>query len=319
MKSSSILYVWTVVIAVILLSSSAYTVQETTQVFITQFGKPVGEPITEPGLHFKIPFIQIVRPFDKRFLEWDGDSNQIPTKDKLYISIDTYARWRIKNPLTFFEKVTDELGAQTRLDDILDGATRNAVSGKNLVDVVRSTSRPDMEKAQINQGNEEIDSLPTFEYGRSAIAQEILKNAAPELEKFGIELLDLRFKRLNSEKSVQKEIFNRMISERKQIAAKFQSEGMGEAAKIDGNRERELKKITSEAFKTAEKIRGDADAEAIAIYAEAYNKSEDSQGFYQFIKTLETYETSLSDKDWLILSTDTEVYQFLKSATPASE
>ena len=294
---------------------AAFVVNEGNQVFVTQFGKPVGEPITEAGLHFKIPFMQKARFFEKRFLEWDGNPNQVPTRDKLYISIDTYARWRIKDPLVFFQKVTNEFGARSRLDDILDGATRNAVAKNDLVELVRSKERAvfldeDPDEAGVS------DKLPEFEYGRSAITAEILRYAGPDLETLGIELLDIRFKRINYETSVQRKIFERMISERIRIAEKFRSEGQGDASRILGQRERDLKTIQSEAYRTVQEIKGRADAEATAIYASAFDQSEESRNFYKFLKTMEAYTRTLSERDWLILSTETEFFQYLHTSDP---
>lgn len=313
MKRASLSFALALAAGIILLGSSAFIVGETQQVFITQFGKPLGQPITQPGLHFKVPFLHKARYFDKRFLEWDGHPNQVPTKDKRYISIDTYARWRIQDPLIFFQKVTDENGAQTRLDDILDGATRNAVASHDLVEIVRSRQRTDR-PARVGDDKTETDELPNFEVGRNAIVQDILKSAGPQLQAWGIELLDIRFKRLNYEKDVEEKIFERMISERKRIAEKYRSEGEGEAAKIGGEKERELRRIQSEAYKQAQEIQGQADAEVTAIYAAAYNQSPESREFYRFLKTLETYEKVLSEKDWLILSTKSDFYRYLQSA-----
>lgn len=308
------------VLALIVVFSTAYVVDEREQVFITQFGQPVGKPVTEAGIHFKLPFVQKIHKFDKRILEWDGNPNQVPTKDKKFIEIDTYARWRIADPLTFFQKVTDELGAQSRLDDILDGSTRSVVAGNGLVEIVRSQQREAVVSTPA-EGEEglEMDQLPAFQQGRSKIADEILQNAKPTLAELGIELIDIRFKRINYSPEVQKEIFNRMTAERQRIADKFRSEGEGEAAKIEGQRERELKVIDSGAYRQAQEIKGKADAEAIAIYAKAFNQSQEARDFYRFIKTLETYETGLTNKDRLILSTDSELFQFLHRAKAKSE
>ena len=303
-----------VVFGAIVLYSSAVVVDETEQVFITQFGKPVGDPIVEPGLRFKVPFLQKVRFFDKRFLEWDGHPNQVPTRDKRYISIDTFARRRIEDPMVFFQKVTDEIGAQTRLDDILDGATRNAIANHDLVEIVRSHKRTDREDTPGTLEGDIIDSLPDFTVGRANIADDILTNAAVQLKTWGIELLDIQFKRIKYEAEVQAKIFERMISERTRIAQKFRSEGEGEASKISGERERQLKTVLSEAYREAEEIKGKADAEAVAVYAAAYDRSAESREFFQFLKTLETYQSSLSSKDTLILSTRTDFYKYLRSA-----
>lgn len=295
----------------IVLLSAAYVVNETEQVIITQFGKPVGEPVVSPGIHFKLPFIQEANFFDKRFLEWDGDPNQVPTKDKRFIWVDTYARWRIIDPLRFFQRVRDERGAQSRLDDILDGETRNAIASHVLVELIRSTNRSSLYKGDLAEGME-LDSLAQISFGREKITRSILEVAAPRTLELGIELLDLRFKRINYVEEVQQKIFERMISERKRIADKFRSEGQGEASRILGNKERDLKQIRSEAYKTAQEIKGKADAEAAAIYAKAYDQSPDSREFYEFLKTMETYKTTLSEKDWLVLSTRGDFFKFLQ-------
>jgi len=295
-----------------ILLSSAYITHEWEQVVITQFGKPVGDPVTKPGLHFKIPFIQTANRFDKRFLEWDGDPNQVPTKDKRFIWVDTYARWRITDPLLFFQRLRDERGAQSRLDDILDGETRNAVAMHDLVEVIRcSTTRT----PTVNEkGSDELDvNFAKITCGREGIEKIIFDAAAERIKKaeYGIELLDFRFKRINYVREVQRKIYERMISERKRIAEKYRSEGQGEASKILGEKERELKRIQSEAYRRAQKIRGDADAEAIAIYAGAYNQSEDARDFYRFLKTMEAYQKVFSGKDTVILSTKGEFLELL--------
>jgi membrane protease subunit HflC len=301
-----------IVVGLILLFSSAFVVNETEQVVITQFGKPVGHAIVDPGIHFKLPIVQEANFFDKRFLAWDGDPNQIPTKDKRFIWVDCYARWRITDPLLFFQRVRDERGAKTRLDDILDGETRNAVANHNLVEIIRSTNR----KLEVSEDLDEVmDSEINLhiQHGRDKITRLIIKAAAPRLEVLGIELLDLRFKRINYVEEVQKKIYERMITERKRIADKFRAEGQGEAAKILGDKERDLKKIRSEAYRQAQEIRGKGDAEATRIYAAAYNQSPESRDFYQFLKTMDTYKTTLADKDWLVLSTKGDFFKFLQN------
>jgi membrane protease subunit HflC len=301
-----------VVVGLILLFSSAFVVNETEQVVITQFGKPIGKAIVDPGIHFKMPIIQEANFFDKRFLAWDGDPNQIPTKDKRFIWVDCYARWRITDPLLFFQRVRDERGAKTRLDDILDGTTRNAVANHNLVEIIRSTNR----KLEISEDLEEVmdsDISLGIQYGRDKITRLIIEAAAPSLRVLGIELLDLRFKRINYVEEVQKKIYERMITERKRIADKFRSEGQGEAARIFGDKERDLKKIRSEAYRQAQEIKGKGDAEATRIYAAAYNQSQESRDFYQFLKTMDTYKTTLAEKDWLVLSTKGDFFKFLQN------
>lgn len=292
----------------------SYIVDEKSQVIITQFGKPVGEPVVEPNIHFKLPVVQEVHYFDKRFLEWDGDPNQIPTKDKRFIWVDTYARWRIKDPLLYFQRVRDERGAQSRLDDILDGETRNAIAKHDLVEIIRSTNREIMSSGEFKD-SEKMGVLHKIEYGREVITDSIIKAAAPRTLELGIELLDLRLKRVNYVDEVQRKIFERMITERKRIADKLRSEGQGEASKIIGNKERELKKIQSEAYKTAQEIKGKADAEATAIYARAYNQSSEAREFYRFTKTMDTYRTTLSEKDWLVLSTKSDFFSYLQDSS----
>ncbi len=300
------------VAALILILASAFVVNEAQQVIVTRFGEPVRDPITTPGIHFKMPFIEDARYFDKRFLEWDGDPNQVPTKDKRFIWVDCYGRWRIKNSLLFLERLQNEERAQTRLDDILDGETRNAIARHDLVEVIRSTNREFQASDDLEAG-EESEIFVKIQVGRDKITRMIIETAAPKLDSLGIELLDLRFKRINYVEAVQQKIYERMITERKRIADKYRSEGQGEASKILGDKERDLKQIESEAFKTAQEIRGKADAEATAIYAAAYDRNADSREFYRFLKTMETYETALSEKDWLILSTQSDFFKFLQN------
>ena len=289
------------------LSSATYQVHEVNQVIITQFGEPTGEPVTDPGLHFKIPFVQQTNYFEKRFLEWDGSPNQVPTKDKRFIWVDTYARWRIVDPLRFFQRLRDELGAQSRLDDILDGETRNAVARYDLIEIVRSSNR-DPDTVQI-ESDEETAILDQIQMGRQQIAAEILERAAGRTSDLGIELLDLRLKRINYVEEVQQDVFARMIAERQRIAAEFRSEGQGESARISGERERDLARIQSEAYRTAEELRGTADAEATSIYGQAYNRDPD---FYAFTKSLETYEQTMDASTFFLLDTDSELLKYLE-------
>ncbi len=300
-------------IVLIGLISSAYIVDETKQVIITQFGKPIGDPIAEPGIHFKLPLIQDAHFFEKRFLEWDGDANQVPTKDKRFIWVDTYARWQISDPLLFFQRLRDERDAQARLDDILDGETRNAVANHDLVEIVRNTNRqPEAVLDTLDDESDKADVFTKINVGREKITREIFNNASVRIRELGVELLDLRFKRINYVKEVQQKIYERMITERKRIADKYRSEGQGAASKILGDKERELKRIQSEAYQTAQEIIGRADAEATTIFARAYNRSRDSREFYKFLKTLETYKTTFSENDWLILSTKSDFYKLLE-------
>ncbi len=298
-----------IVLGLVLLSSSVYVVSEKEQVVITQFGKPIGKPIKEAGLHFKLPFIQKVNFFEKRWLEWDGDANQVTTKDKKYIWIDTYARWRIKDPLKFFETMGNEMGAQSRLDDILDGETRIAIAKYNLIEVVRTTNRP-MEMALTFSGEIADNSEFKVKVGREKITRMILDKVSKIAPSYGIEVVDVRIKRVNYVESVRKKVYQRMISERKRIAEQYRSEGMGKKAEIIGKTQKELDRIRSEAYRKAQEIKGKADAEATKIYAQAYSK--DPQ-FYKFLKTLETLEKTVKKDNILILSTDSEVYKLMKT------
>ncbi len=319
---SSIIFGIVFFILVIIVFSSVYIVDETKQVFVTQFGKIVRGPINGPekneaGLYFRIPFIQEIHAFEKRYLEWDGAPNEVTTKDKLFIFIDTYARWRIVDAKLFFEKVQNEIGAQTRLDDILDGEARIVVAANDLVEVIRSRQRE--VAIQETELLDDESKLKPFKEGRSALAQKVLDNAGPNLKKeFGIELLDFRFKRINYSREVRSKIFERMISERSRIANKFRSEGDGEAAKIMGAQQRELKTITSEAYLQQQQIQGEADAKAVSIYAEAFDQNSESREFYEFLKTMETYENTLTEKDTLILSTGSDFFRFMKNSAPGN-
>lgn len=292
------------------LSSSFYTVRETDQAVVTQFGKPVGKPITTPGLKLKTPFVQTVHVFEKRFLEWSGDPNQIPTKDKRFIWVDTYARWRISDPLKFFQRLHDERGAQSRLDDILDGETRNTIAKHELIDLVRSTNRPFVVAEDIAELSSP-EPTERVELGRQKLTAEVLQNARRRTGDLGIEILDFRIKRINYVDEVRQEVYARMISERKRIAERYRSEGAGEAARIAGEKDRELRVVESEAYRTAQQIRGKADAEASDIYAAAYNRDPD---FYRFLKSMGTLERSFDKDTVLVLSTDSEFLKYLSSA-----
>jgi len=298
-------------VLLILLPATFYTVQETEQVVITQFGDPIGDPITKAGLRMKIPFIWDVHRFDKRWLAWDGDANQITTRDKKFIWVDTYARWRIADPLLFFKRVRNERGAQSRLDDIIDGSTRNAVAAFDLIEIVRSTAR---EFEVTDELLEFATDQPAIEIvaGRVGIAKRILEKSSLVTPDFGIELVDVKIKHINYVDEVRAKVYERMITERQRIAERSRSEGQGRSAEIRGQREKELKTIESEAFKLAEEIRGVADAEATSIYARAYGKDPD---FYQFMKTLETYRSSFDSDVTLIMTTDSELLSFLKKST----
>ncbi len=287
--------------------SSVYTVSEVEQVIITQFGKPVGAPVTSAGLKLKLPFIQEVNPIDKRVLEWDGNPSDMPTKDKLYISVDLFARWRITDPLQYFLRLRDERSAQSRLDDILGSETRNAVAKHELIEVVRSSNREFTVSEEIG-GESTVTSEATIEFGRGELAREVLLAAQTRTEDLGIEILDFQFKRLNYVEEVRLEVYSRMISERQRIAEQFRSEGAGESARINGERERELKEITSEAYRQAQEVKGQADAEAADIYAAAYNGDPD---FYRFLKTMEVLRETLDSTTVLVLSTDDDFLRYL--------
>ena len=307
---------------VYILMSSNYTVSEVEQMIITQFGKPVGEPVTTAGLKVKVPFIQQVNPIDKRVLEWDGPPSDMPTKDKLYISVDLFARWRITDPLQYFLRLRDERSAQSRLDDILGSETRNAVAKHELIEIIRTTKdRIPLRDALLTEAEQALDmgALVPIQKGRKLVEQEIFEEAAKKVEVFGIELLDIRFKRINYNQSVRPKIYDRMISERRQIAERFLSEGNGEAARIRGNRVRDLNKIQSEAYRQVEEIRGVADAKATEIYADAYNQSPEAAAFYEFTRTMQSYESIISDRTTLILSTDSDMFKFLKGMDSAGD
>lgn len=307
MKNKGILVAIIVAVVAVLVYNAAYTVDETEQVIITQFGRIVGTPKTDPGLRFKVPFIQHANYFAKNLLDWDGDPGQIPTLDKTFIWVDTFARWKITDPIKFFQTVNNQFSAVGKLNDIIDPATRNFITSYSLIEAVRKSSR------LLDTSDVEVEDRIRTSYavtvGREKITQGILKQAQPKLAQFGIELVDVKIKRINYVEQVRNSVYGRMIAERKQIAEKYRSEGKGEAQKILGERERDLQKITSEAYRTAQEIKGKADAEATIIYAEAYGV--DPQ-FYSFVQTLEIYDQSLDEKNTLILSTDSEFLKYLK-------
>jgi modulator of FtsH protease HflC len=297
------------VVAVLLALSSIYTVSETEQVIRTQFGRPVGGVVNRPGLHVKLPLIQDVHRFDKRWLEYDGDANEIPTRDKKYIWVDTYARWRITDPLRFYQAVRDERGGQSRLDDIVDGETRNAVASFDLIEVVRSSNRAFQVTEEL-AGIGSAEAMARVATGRNRIAAVILEKAARVTPEFGIELVDVRFKRISYVETVQQKVFERMVSERKRIAERSRSEGQGRAAEIRGQKERDMLAASSSGYKSAQELKGAADAQAAAIYARAYGRDPE---LYQFVKSMETLNATLDDKAWLVLSTDSELFKYLKS------
>jgi membrane protease subunit HflC len=308
MKTKIILISVLIIVVLIGLNSSVFIVEEKDQVVITQFGKPVGEAITEPGMYLKLPLIQDANYFEKRYMEWNGDPNQVPTKDKKFIFVDTYARWQITDPLQFFKRLTNERNAQSRIDDILDGETRNFIANNDIEEAVRSSNRvPESSDTGIIG-----DSLAKIYVGRDSIQNMILASANKQATQLGIKILDFRFKRINYVQEVQKQVYERMKSERFRIADKIRSEGQGEASRINGEKERELKNIQSLAFRDAEIIKGKADATAASIYAEAYNKSSQSRDLYSFLKSMETFEKTFDDKTSIFISTDSELYKYLK-------
>jgi membrane protease subunit HflC len=306
-------------IAAYAVMSSIYTVSEVEQAIITQFGEPVGAPVTAAGLKVKVPFIQDVNLMDKRVLEWDGNPSDMPTKDKLYVSVDLFARWKIVDPLQYFLRLHDERSAQSRLDDVLGSETRNAVAKHALIEIIRTTKDrvPLRDTLATNAGREsDTGSLVPIQMGRHLVEQEIFAEAAEKVRVFGIELLDIRFKRINYNESVRPKIYDRMISERRQIAERFLSEGNGEAARIRGNRIRDLNKIESEAYRQVEEIRGAADAKATQIYAGAYNQSPEAVAFYEFTRTMQSYKSIIAENTTLVLSTSSDLFKFLKGMTP---
>jgi membrane protease subunit HflC len=303
------------VLLAVLLFLSVYTTSETEQAILVQFGKPVGGVISEPGLHLKVPLVQTVHRFDKRWLEFDGDANEIPTRDKKYIFVDTYARWRIKDPLRFYQAVRDERGGQSRLDDIVDGETRNAVASFDLIELVRSSNRPFQVTEEL-EGIGAAEAMARVATGREKIAAIVLEKAAKITLEFGIELVDVRFQRINYVETVQQKVFERMVSERKRIAERSRSEGQGRAAEIRGQKERDVLSAASTGYKNAQELKGAADAKSTTIYARAYGRDPD---FYQFLKSLETksletLSATLDDKTTVVLSTDSELLGALEGS-----
>jgi modulator of FtsH protease HflC len=308
-------------LAIYVVTNSIYTVTEIEQIIVTQFGKPVGRPVTSAGLKLKLPFIQEINSIDKRVLEWDGNPSDMPTKDKLYISVDLFARWRIKDSLQYFLRLRDERSAQSRLDDIFGSETRNAVAKHELIEIIRTTKdRVPLRDVQLTDAERKPDvgSLVPIQKGRQVVEREIFAAAAEKIRVFGIELLDIRFKRINYNESVRPKIYDRMISERRQIAERYLSEGNGEAARIRGNRVRDLNKIESEAYRQVEEIRGAADARATEIYARAYNQSREAVAFYEFTRTMASYRSVIAKNTTLVLSTDSDLFKFLKGMTPSA-
>lgn len=297
-------------IAAIFWFASVYTLSETEQAILTQFGRPVGGVISTPGLHVKVPFIQNLHRFERRWLEYDGAANEIPTRDKKYIWVDTYARWRIVDALRFYQAVRDERGGQSRLDDIVDGETRNAVASFDLIEVVRSGNRTFATTGEL-EGIGQAEAVATISTGREKIARQILEKASKITPEFGVELVDVRFKRINYTESVQQAVFQRMIAERKRIAERSRSEGQGRAAEIRGQKERDVLAASSVGYRSAQELKGKADARAITIYARAYGQD---PGFYEFWKSMETLQSALDKDATLILSTDSELLRYLKDS-----
>ena len=307
MKSKGIIIIAVVIVGLIGYAS-AFIVDETEQVVVTRFGKVARQPIKESGLNFKLPFIEQANYFPKNLLQWDGDPGQIPTLDKTYIWVDTFARWKIVDPVKFFQTVNNTVSAQGRLDDIIDPAVRNLITENKLIETVRKTNR-EMDTFEIGLENVQERVYYKIMTGREEITKQILVQAQPKLAKFGIELVDVKIKRVNYVEEVRNSVYGRMIAERKQIAEKFRSEGKGEAQKILGEKERDLKRITSEAYKTAQEIKGKAEAVATKLYADAFGVDPE---FYSFIKTLEIYNEALDKESALVLSTDSEFFKYFK-------
>ncbi len=317
MKTIIILFL--TAIGIIVVSSMAYTVDQTEQVFITEFGKPVGKAINsdpannEAGLHWKLPFIQQVNRIEKRILSWDGPASEMTTRDKLYVTVDNFARWRISDPQVYFTKLRDERSALSRLDDIIGSETLSVIASHDLIEVIRSDKdrKPARDEA-LTAANSNLGLLPPIRYGRSVLDQQILAAAQPIVKAWGIELLDVRFKRINYKSGVIDKIYARMASERNQIADRFRSEGAGEAAKIIGRKERDLLSIQSEAYRKEQEVKGKADAEATGIYAAAYNSSPSAADFYQFVKTLDTYQKTLGKDTTTIFTSNSDLFRLFK-------
>ena len=308
------------VVALVVFKLCCYTVAPNENVIITQFGKPVGKPVTTAGLHFKLPFIQEVNRLDVRIHEWDGQAVAMPTRDKLYVIVDSFGRWRISDPLLWFTRMRDERSALSRMDDIIGSETRNEVANNDLIEIVRTDKnrKPVIDRTvDLSEPDETNNSpLPSITIGRAAIEKQITENAAAKLKEFGISLIDVRFMRINYSPAVTDQINQRMISERRQIANRYRSEGEGEAAKILGDKERDLQQIRSEAYKEVQQIRGQADAKATEIYAAAYNQSKQTAEFYDFLKTLETYRQIATNDTTLVFSTDSDLFRYLKTIEP---
>ena len=305
-----------VIVIVILIGNPFYIITEGQQAIVTQFGEPMGDPVVEAGLHLKIPFIQKITYFEKRILEWDGYPNEIPTKDKRYIWIDTTARWKIIDALKFFKSMSSEGGAQTILDGIIDGAVRDAVSAQISTEAVRSSNRllESLKNLQGQQGFVDEGALEEIKIGREKIREEIVEKAKQDLgSRYGIELIDVRIKRINYIEKVQRNVYERMIAERKRAAEQYRSEGRGIRADVEGHTAKELKSILSQAYKEAQRIKGEADAKATKVYADAYNKDPE---FFSFLKTLVTYKNTVDANTTVILTTEGEYFKYLNAISP---
>jgi membrane protease subunit HflC len=322
MTTNKIIALTAGILAALLLFLSAYTVNPTEQAIITQFGRPIGDPVTEPGLHFKLPLIQQVTRIDRRYLAWDGPMVEMSTKDKTYIQVDTFARWRITDPMRYFLRLRDERSAQSRLEDILGSETRTAVARHELIEVVRvDKNRKPLQDEGVMASQSGVGTLGVLrpiQFGRQEIEKGVFQAAAPKLAEFGIELLDIRLKRINYNPEVLERIYQRMISERQQIAQRFRSEGEGEAARISGRKERDINEIQSTAYKRVQEIRGEADAKATEIYARAYTQRPEAAEFYRFLKSMETYRKVIGDEATVVLSTNSDLFNLLKRFEPKS-
>jgi len=296
-----------ILLLLVLAGRAYYTVDETEQVVITQFGAPIGETVTDAGLHFKWPWRK-ASYFPKNILEWDGDPSQIPTLDKTFIWVDIFARWRIVDALTFFKNVNNEIAAQSHLDSILNAATRNMVQSHPLIELVRDSNRKMEVLTSPIEGR--ADPIATqVEVGRGQLMLMVQEQSEPKVKELGIQLVDVRVKRINYIQAVQERVFERMVAERKQIAEKFRSEGQGERQKIEGRMEKELKTIQAEAYRKSEEIKGKADAEAAAIYAQAYGKDPE---FYALVKTLDLYRNLPEKEIDLLIGTDSDFFRYIK-------
>lgn len=322
MKSTVVLIAGLVL--AILLNSALYTIDEREQVIITQFGMPVGEPVTKAGLHWKMPFVQTVNRIEKRVLEWDGEATPMTTKNKVFVMVDIFARWEIVDPLVFFRQLTDESRALSRLTGIIGSEARIVIARHDFIEAVRSTKDRKVTRdrpapgagAVISTAEARIGVLPAITQGRGELEAEIFANAAPKVKDLGIKILDVRLKRIDYDASVSQSIYQRMITERQQIAERYRSEGAGEAAKISGERERDLAMIESEAYRKVQELEGGADAKATEIYAKAYNQTPEAVELFEFKQTMDAYKKLITGDTTMIFTTDSDLFRFLKSSSP---